>query len=397
MILAIQRRSFNRSRASEVRGLSGRINYGLMSVQKQAKLLVGYSTDVRPGEIVSLIGPPAAEPLIVALYREVLRVGGHPVVWMVPNACSDILFHEGNERQLSFVDPLELREVETADVTIHVLTANLPQSLAGLDPVKQRLRNAARQTLLQTFQRRAEADAIRWVATIVPTAVLAHDAGLSLSELDELIARAAMLDTPDPQAAWRTQAEVQERRLELFAGVHELHLTTPTGTDLRLVLEGRTWLNGAGHANLPDGEIYSAPVEDATEGVVQIDFPTRQGGEWLTGIRLRFRAGKVIDASASQGEEVLHRLLALDAGASFLGEIGFGCNPHLHRPTGHALLDEKIGGTFHLGLGASYADCGGCNVSSIHWDLVGDLRRGGRVEGDGVVFSENGRFFGAER
>ena len=361
-------------------------------LDRLAEVLVHYSIAVRRGQVVSLTGPPLAEPLLTALYREVLRAGGHPFILMAPEACEELLFQHGNASQQTFVHPLERCEVETADAIIHVVAPLNSRGKNGIDASKQAARIHARRPLMDRFLERSTKGAMQWVATLLPTHAAAQDAGMSLADFADLVFGVGLLDRPDPVAAWRAQSERQARCIALLAGHAELRIRTPHGTDLRLGVSGRTWINGDGRSNFPDGEIFTAPIEDATEGTATIDMPAVHGGCEVVGARLVFRAGKVVDATASQGEAHLIRALDQDAGARVLGEVALGCNYALTRPTRSALLDEKIGGTFHVALGASYPICGGVNRSALHWDLVGDLRRGGRVEIDGKLVSENGRF-----
>ncbi len=358
-----------------------------------ARVLVRYSTAVRPGEMVSLTGPSAAEPLLVALYREVLEAGANPVVQMTPAGCDELLCRHGNNAQLAFLNPLEIRELETVDVALHVLAA--AETATIVDPARLALRHRARQPLLDLFLRRAAARKLRWTAAQYPSPAAARDAGLTLADYEAFLFRAALLDRPDPVAAWQELGRRQARLIECLEQTRELHITTPQGTDLRVGIAGRRWLNGAGFENLPDGEVFTGPVEDATEGVVGFDWPAVHGSQEAQGIRLVFQAGRVVEASAQRGQDVLLQLLDQDAGARVLGEVALGCNYAIDRPTRNPILDEKIGGTFHLALGASYPLSGGLNRSGLHWDLVGDLRRGGRIEADGRLLSENGRFVDA--
>jgi len=201
-----------------------------------------------------------------------------------------------------------------------------------------------------------------------------------------------MLHHDDPAAAWQTLSAAQARVAESLQSVRELHFWTPRGTNLRVGVAGRTWINCDGRENFPDGEVFTGPIEDATEGVVCFDFPAVHGGREVQDVRLEFRAGRVVAASAAKGEDFLIRLLDQDAGARVLGEVAIGCNYAVARYTRNTLFDEKIGGTFHVALGASYPESGGLNRSGLHWDLVCDLRPGGRIEADGRVMHENGRF-----
>jgi aminopeptidase len=200
-----------------------------------------------------------------------------------------------------------------------------------------------------------------------------------------------MLDREEPAAGWHLLSEKQARLIDCLRLGKEFRLVTPAGTDLRLGIAGRRWINGDGHENLPDGEVSTAPIEDATEGTIFIDIPAVHNGRVVDGIRLVFRAGQVVEASANAGQEYLLGLLG-QAGARVLGEVALGCNYGIARNTQNALLDEKIGGTCHVALGAAYPPTGGKNQAPLHWDMVCDLRDGGRVEVDGRLISKNGRF-----
>jgi aminopeptidase len=361
-------------------------------LDKLAEVLVRYSTGVRGGELVSLHGPLPAEPLIVALYRQVLRAGGHPVISMAPEICAQIMLQEGSGEQLNFVNPLDLREVEAVDVAIHVMAPENTRALTNINPSKQAARSKARRPAMEIFLRRAAEQSLRWVATQLPCQASAQEAEMSLADYEEFVFGAGMLDRTDPAAAWQTLSERQGRVVRFLNGVHELHFRTPNGTDVRLGTEGRTWINCDGHENFPDGEVFTGPIEDATEGVVCFDFPAIHGGREVQGVRLTFRAGRVVDAAAAKGEEFLLRMLDQDSGGRVLGEAALGCNYAITRHTRNTLFDEKIGGTFHLALGAAYPESGGKNQSALHWDMVCDLRHGGRIEADGRLISENGRF-----
>jgi aminopeptidase len=367
-------------------------SYAGAPIDRLAQVLVQYSTAVKAGDIVSLVGPPLAEPLILSLYREVLSAGGHPIVFMSPESCTELLYRHGGSEQLSFVSPLEACEVETADVIIHVIAPSNTRALSGIDPAGQALHNRARRPLMERFLSRAAEKSLRWVVTQMPCQAAAQEANMSLTEYEDFVFRAGLLDRTDPASAWQALSRRQATLIETLARARELRIATPHGTDLRLTVEDRAWLNGDGHENFPDGEVFTAPVESATEGTLQLDLPAVYKGTLVAGARLVFRAGQVVNASAEQGEDFLIRMLDQDPGARVLGEVALGCNYGIARHTRNTLFDEKIGGTFHVALGASYPACGGKNKSALHWDLVADLRPGGRIEADGQLLSENGRF-----
>jgi aminopeptidase len=361
-------------------------------IDRLAKVLVHYSTEVRRGELVSLVGPLPAEPLIVGLYREVLQAGAHPVVTMAPEECQEILYRHGSPEQLAFLSPLEVREAEAVDVTIHVLASQNARALSGIDPGRQAQRSHARRQLMALLLRRAGEQSLRWVATQLPCQAAAQEADMSLAEYEDFVYAAAMLHEEDPALAWRRVSARQALLIDYLHKVRELRFVTPMGTDLRVGVAGRDWINCDGHENVPDGEVFTGPIEDATAGVVRFDFPAVHGGRDVQGVRLSFRDGRVVDAAADKGEEFLLRMLDQDEGARVLGEVALGCNYQIRRHTRNTLFDEKIGGTFHVALGAAYPESGGKNQSALHWDMVGDLRQGGLIEADGKIISRNGHF-----
>jgi aminopeptidase len=215
---------------------------------------------------------------------------------------------------------------------------------------------------------------------------------MSLSQYEDFVFRAGLLHLPNPAAEWRRISERQQRICDHLNKVSEVRFRTPAGTDLRVGVKGRRWINCDGHENFPDGEVFTGPIEDATEGVVVYSFPAVHHGREVHDIRLRFKAGRVVDASASKGEDFLIKMLDQDPGARVLGEIAIGTNYSIQEYTRNTLFDEKIGGTFHAAVGAAYPESGGKNESGLHWDMVCDLRNGGTIEADGKVISRNGRF-----
>jgi aminopeptidase len=183
-----------------------------------------------------------------------------------------------------------------------------------------------------------------------------------------------------------------QRIADLFDAAEEVRLVG-AGTDLTLSLAGRSGSVDDGHLNMPGGEVFYSPVEDSAEGVVEFsEFPAVYYGTEVAGARLRFAGGRVVDAAAAANEGFLISTLDTDEGARRLGELGIGCNPGIQRFMKNVGFDEKIDGTVHLALGNSYTFTGGRNRSAIHWDIVKDLRGGGRLYLDGRLVQENGRW-----
>ena len=355
-------------------------------VERYAALLVDYCVGVRPGELVALHVASPAQDLARALTRAVLSAGGRPALRLsYPEYTEDVL-ELASDAYFDAPPELDLEEVRRAAGWIRVAAPTNSRALQAID--KERIAR------LQRHQRSVQEERLRgtrWVGTLYPTASAAQDAGMSLDAFERFAFDAMFLFDDDPVARWGELRALQARLIERLAGADEVRLRGP-GTDLRLSVKGRTWVNSDGRRNMPSGEVFTGPLEDSAEGVVTFDLPSSVGGVVVRGVRLRFAAGQVVEAHAEEGDDLLQAQLATDPGARFLGELGIGTNARIERPILNTLYDEKIGGTVHLALGRSYPETGGRNDSAIHWDLITDLRRGGEVLLDGEPFQRDGRF-----
>jgi aminopeptidase len=354
-------------------------------VARWATLLVDYCLRVEPGETILIASELEARPLIEACYREVVKRGANPVVRVELPGLAEFFVEHANESQLGHLSPISVREAEVVDGRIRISAETNTRSMQGLDPNRQAIVERSRVPLRELLRKK------RWVITQYPTHAYAADAGMAMADYEAYVASAMFLDRDDPVAAWQALGRRQAGLVEFMTGVSEVRIEGD-GTDVTLSVAGRTWMNSDGRRNMPSGEIYTGPVETSARGKLRCSFPVCRGGRELKGIALEFLDGKVISASADEGEEYLLSMLDLDAGARFLGELGIGLNSGIDRFTGSILYDEKIGGTVHLALGESYPETGGLNKSALHWDLILDLRKGGRVTADGRVVMEDGRW-----
>jgi aminopeptidase len=364
-------------------------------LEKLAAVLVGYSLAVKTGDSVVIKGPPIAEPLILALVERVLRAGGHPIVRCVPEAVEELICRHGKGKQLTHHAPADKLEIETVDCLIAIWASSNTRALSGVNPKQQQARSRGRKPFLDTFMKRISAAGrkrLRWVGTQFPCQASAQDADMSLRDYADFVFRGGLLHLPNPQMAWRKIRTRQQRVVDHLDRAREVRFVTRNGTDLRVGVAGRKWINCCGANNFPDGEVFTGPIEDATEGQVCYTFPAVHGGREVTDVVLRFKNGRVVDAAASKNEEFLFKMLDQDKGARRLGEIAIGTNYAIRQFTRNTLFDEKIGGTFHAAVGAAYPESGGKNKSALHWDMVCDLRRGGTIEVDGKVISRNGKF-----
>ncbi|MDQ3955517.1 MAG: aminopeptidase [Actinomycetota bacterium] len=357
--------------------------------ERLADIVVDYSVEVKENELVSIRGPVVAEPLLVALYERCLRRGAHPVLRPYLPRSVPLFYRMAEKHQLEFVWESDKWFTENLDVSLSVLADSNTRQLSRVDPEKQTTSARARRTISDRFHERAAAGHLRWNLTLFPTEAFAMEAGMSLDEYEAFYYSACLVDAEDPVAEWHAVADTHRRLIAWMQGRNEIHIEGEE-TDLFLEVGGRTFLPADGKENLPDGEIFTGPLEDKTRGHVSFSFPGMYGGQVVEGIKLEFAEGRVVNASASTNEHFLLAMLDTDPGARVLGELGIGTNFGIKTFSGETLLDEKIGGTIHLAVGSSYPESGGLNQSAVHWDMVCDLRQGGRLTADGEVFMENG-------
>ena len=365
-------------------GILGRMHPPV--IDRYADLLLDYCTEVAPGDVVSLNVESPATELARALMRGVLLRGATPLLRLGYPELQQDLLECASDAYLESEPTFALYEVQRTDAWIRVAAPTNSRALQNTDP--------ARLGRLESRMRPVQDHRVehtRWVGTLYPTPSGAQDAGMSLDAYERFVFGAMHLFDDDPVAAWRALADEQARLIDRLARADEVRIRAE-GTDLRLRVGGRTWVNSDGKRNMPSGEVFTGPIEDSAEGTIRFDVPSFVAGSEVRGVTLRFERGVVVDASAEQGEALLLERLDRDPGARRLGELGIGTNREIDRPTGSTLYDEKIGGTVHLALGRSYATTGGVNRSAIHWDLIRDLRRGGEILLDGEVFERDGAF-----
>ena len=356
-----------------------------------AQILVRYSTNVSEGDVCVVQSTTSGEPLAQAVFEEILRAGGLPVLQLTTDDAGSAFYELASDAQLDWVAPTATWAAENADVRIYVdATANV-RDLSRADPAKQARVQKARKPLLDTTMRRSATGEYRWCVTLFPTNAFASEAGMSLAQYEHYYYAACLATDPDPVTAWERQSDEVKRLAERMQGTEEVHIKGP-GTDIRLGVAGREFIPCYGDKNMPDGEFFTGPVEDAVDGEVAFSFPAAYGGREVSGVRFRFEGGRIVDASAEQGEDFLHEMLDADEGARRLGELGIGTNFGIATGTKEILLDEKIGGTVHMAVGMSYPETGGQNSSAVHWDMVCDLRRGGSITVDGEALQRDGQF-----
>lgn len=345
-----------------------------------AEILVSYSTRVQPGDRVMInMMEVETRPLVEAVYEAVVKAGGLPEVYYSSDWLKRILLRHGTDEQVDWVPEIESHGMEWADAYIGLRGARNPFEFGDIPA--DRLA-AHRRAMGKVSTKRNELE--RWVLVKVPNEAFAQQSGLSLDETMTFFFDASLRD-------WQAESARLRALCERFQAAETVRIVGKD-TDLTFSTRGRKYVAGDGRMNMPDGEIFTAPVDDSANGTVYFELPAMYANRRISGIRLRFVDGEVVDASSEENQELLERVLALDEGARRLGEFGVGLNFGIQSWTGEVLFDEKIGGTVHLALGRAYAECGGTNHSALHWDIVKDLRTTGTLSLDGEAVFEGGRY-----
>jgi aminopeptidase len=357
---------------------------------RYAELICEYSLGIDASHRLHISTPPAGGALALAAAREAWSRGARVSVEMEPEWARGDRLRYGSDAQVAYLDPAELETAERFDRWLFVWAAGNAAERAGVAHERDVAFARARAPWHTRHDQREAAGELRWVGAAYPTALGAQTARMGTAAWESFVYSALLLGESDPIAAWRALGERHKRVIDRLAGVRELHVRS-AGTDLRIDVAGRAWESCAGEANLPDGEVFCAPPQGGVEGEITFDVPSLHNERTFRDVRLRFEAGVVVDAGASFGEDVLLALLDTDEGARRVGEFAIGTNEHVTRAVGDTLFDEKIGGTCHLALGSSFPALGGENTSAIHWDLVCDLRNGGRIDADGEPLLLDGK------
>ena len=357
--------------------------------EKLAKLCVHYSVDVKPNEEVLIQGTDLAFPLIQELYKECLLRDAHPTI--LAHLDVDYTFYKhAKDHQLTFVSPLQKSTLENIDVNIGIFCEPNPKRLSDIDPARIRMSQASRSELMEIFYKRVQEGKLRWTGLPYPITAQAQEAAMALNEYEDFVYNSCLIGHEDPIAEWKKVHENQKKTSEYLDHTSEIHIIGED-TDLTFDVKGRKWINCSGKENMPDGEVFTAPIEDSANGTIRFTYPGIVAGREVEDIKLTFKDGKVAKASASKGNDFLQQTLKIE-GADRIGEASIGTNYGITRFTKSMLFDEKMGGTIHVALGNSYPESGGKNKSAIHWDILKDMKKNGEIYADGNLFYKNGKF-----
>jgi len=360
--------------------------------EKYAKVLVDYSVKVQKGELTVIkTSSHLSTPLVKAIYKEVLKKGGYPVVRMGVEGLNEVFIKNASDDQLEYIDPMTKIEYNQAKNFISIGAPVNVKNMARCDSKKLAKRSASTKYLSEKMLKRAADGDLKWVIADFPTQALAQEAGMSLDEYTDFLIKACYLHLDNPVEKWKEIGEKQTQIAKFLNTKSQIHITGDK-TDITFNVKGRTWLSCAGEYNFPDGEVYTSPVEDSANGQIYFDFPQIYNGNEAQKVLLTLQNGKVINAQAEKGEEFLNSMLDMDSGSRFVGEIAIGTNEMVQDVTGNILFDEKIGGSIHMALGASYPETGGKNVSGLHWDIIKNMKQNSFIYADDKLVYKDGKF-----
>lgn len=359
-------------------------------LEKYAHLLVNYCVSLQKGERLLVQTSTLAAPLVREVYREALRAGGHPHVKFNFRDQYKIGINEGEEHQLRYVDPIYALAMEEFDAYIVIRAPFNNRSLHKIDAEKAKIAAQALRPYRKRYSERTATLEMKRNLCEYPTLAHAQNAGMSLEQYEDFIFNACYLYDEDPATRWRQLSVKQQRIVDLLNQKEKIRYKSPK-MDITFSVKNRLWINSDGKTNMPSGEVYTSPVEDSVNGIVHFDYPSVYVGEEVEGITLWVKKGWIEKWEARKGQTVLNRIFQID-GARRFGEVAIGTNARMQQPVRNILFDEKIGGTIHMAIGQAYLQTGGKNNSTIHWDMIADMKNGGKIYADEELIYEDGLF-----
>lgn len=349
--------------------------------KKLAQLVVKYSVFVKHNENVVISGSTEAEEFVRALYEEIVKAGGHPILNLNLPGLDHCFYKHAKKHQVEkFPDHFDYI-VKNSHKYIGIDTESNTRELANCDSEKLSTRSKIFHPIGDHICN--SKPLMHRVTVGFPCQALAQEAEMSLNEYEDFVFDACLQD-------WSKLGKLMDKVLKKFKKNSEVHLIGE-GVDLKMKVHGDKAVADKGEENMPGGEIFMAPVRDSLNGWIKFDYSSVRDGKEVANIELVFKDGKVVEAKASKNLDYLKKMLATDKNAEFVGELGIGCNPKIKKYTNNLLFDEKIGGTIHLALGMAYKENGGGNDSALHWDIVKNMKKA-KIIVDGKIIQDKGKW-----
>ncbi|HHN82161.1 MAG TPA: aminopeptidase [Methanomicrobia archaeon] len=360
-------------------------------LEKLATVMVNYSADVKEGMKVLIAGPTEAEPAMLEIYKEALKAGAHPILYPQSHHAREIFFEYASNKQLDQKDVSIDYLFRNVDRSIQFFAETNTKAFTRIDPSKLTRNQRAYTDTIQAIQEREKKGEYKWALTAYPTDAQAQESSMSLLQYQDFVYNACLFKEDDPIQAWEKISAQQEKICEWLNERDEIRYVG-LDTDITFATGGRRWVNCDGHKNFPDGEVFTSPLEDSANGTIRFTYPLIYMGNEIEDVRITFKEGEVVKATAAKGQKLLEEVIAIDEGSRMIGELAIGTNYGVKEFIKHMLFDEKMGGTVHLALGMSPDPTVGNNESTIHLDILKDMKDGGKIYADGELFYENGTF-----
>lgn len=362
-----------------------------MNIEKKyAHLLSQYCLELKEGDKVFIQSTTKAEPLVREIYRKALSLGAHPEVDLQFRGKNKIFYDEALTHHLEYISPISKYVIENFDAYLFVRAPFNLKEEHSVDSAKRKIRSEHTMGINETFSRRTADGQLRRSLCQYPTDASAQEANMSLEEYEEFVFGACHLYDDDPAKSWLKIRQEQQRIVDFLNEKEKIRYLNDK-SDISFSVRNRNWINSDGRVNMPSGEVFTGPVEDSVEGRVHFDYPSIFMGKEVSGVTFEVENGEIRKWHAESGQDILDDIMSIE-GTRYFGEAAIGTNYNIQKPTKNILFDEKIGGTIHMAIGQSYIQTGGKNKSSVHWDLIANMKDGGQIFADDELIYEDGHF-----
>ena len=358
--------------------------------EKYAHLLVNYCLDIKAGDRLYIKSTTLAEPLVREVYRHALRAGATVETQLEFREQGRILYAESSEEQLSKPSPFYSQAVKEFDAYLYIRAPFNLRENQSVDKEKSKIYQEANSDLNKIYFERTATRALKRNLCQYPTIAAAQNAGMSLEEYEQFVFGACNLYEKNPVEEWKKVSRSQQTIVDYLNGKEQVHYKGE-GIDISFSTKGRTWINSDGQTNMPSGEVYTSPVENSVNGVINFSYPAVYMGHEVEDVTLWVKDGYVEKWEARRGKDFLDRIFEIEGSRRF-GEAAIGTNYKIQQFTKNILFDEKIGGTVHMAIGQSYLQTGGKNQSSIHWDMIANMKDGGEIYVNDEKIYDSGKF-----
>ncbi len=345
---------------------------------------------MKKGETLAISSSYLAEPLLQEVYREAVKAGAHPLLQVSVKGIERIMYEAGSDEQLKYVSPIRKLMVEKYDAFLNIIAPFNLKSTQTIDPKKKRIVSEARADDSRLFMKRASEGSLKWTLCQFPTDAAAQESGMAGSEYLDFVAGACYLFEDDPVKKWNEVHDMQEHIIDFIKDKESMKFKS-NDVDIEFSYKGRKWINSDGKHNMPSGEVFTTPVEDSINGKIRFSYPGIFMGQEIEDITLEVKNGEVVKWHAVKGQGLLDQVFEIP-GTRHFGEAAIGTNYGIQQFTKNMLFDEKIGGTIHMAVGAAYPETGGTNESSVHWDLLANMKDGGEIYAGKDLIYKDGKF-----